>query len=85
MNTIAQEFIQEGIQQGIEQGMVSAMRQNIVELLTLRLNVPETVFEEQLSQVNNLDDLRLLVRCAATVDNVEQFEQALAVLQMSDV
>lgn len=84
MNTIAQEFIQQGMQQGIQQGLqqgMEAMRQNIVELLHLRLGVPETTFQTQLNQVNDLADLRLLVRRAATVDNVAQFAQALAALQ----
>ncbi len=76
MNTITQEIFQEGMQQGMEE----AMRQNIAELLQLRLQVPETTFQEQLKQIDNLDDLRLLVRRAATVDNVEQFAQALSAL-----
>jgi hypothetical protein len=59
------------------------MRQNVVELLQLRLDVPLTRFEARLSQVNDLDSLRLLVRRAATVDDVAQFEQALAVLELS--
>lgn len=80
MNTIAQEIFQEGI----EQGMESAMRQNIVDLLQLRLNVPETTFQEPLRKVENLDDLRLLVRRAATVENVEQFAQALTALQTAE-
>ncbi len=80
MNTITQEIFQEGMQQGMQQGMEEAMRQNIVELLQIRLQVPETTFQEQLKQIDNLDDLRLLVRRAATVDNVEQFAQALSAL-----
>lgn len=64
----------------MQQGMEEAMRQNIVELLQIRLQVPETTFQEQLKQIDNLDDLRLLVRRAATVDNVEQFAQALSAL-----
>lgn len=84
MNTIAQEFIQQGMQQGLQQGLqqgMEAMRQNIIELLHLRLGVPETMFQGQINQVNDLADLRLLVRRAATVDNVAQFAQALAALQ----
>ncbi len=81
MKTIAQEFIQQGLQQGME----AAMRQNIMELLQLRLDVPETMFQKQLSRINNVDDLRLLVRRAATVEYAEQFAQALAALQTSEV
>ncbi|MBE2200733.1 MAG: Rpn family recombination-promoting nuclease/putative transposase [Anaerolinea sp.] len=80
MNTIAQEFIQQGLQQGMQQGMEAAMRQNIMELLQLRLDVAATTFQEQLAQIDDLDDLRLLVRRAATVENVAQFVQALAIL-----
>ncbi len=76
MNTIAQEFIQQGLQQGME----AAMRQNIMELLQLRLDVVAKTFQEQLAQIDDLDDLRLLVRRAATVENVAQFVQALATL-----
>ncbi len=76
MNTIAQEFIQQGLQQGME----AAMRQNIMELLQLRLDVVAKTFQEQLAQIDDLDDLRLLVRRAATVENVAQFTQALATL-----
>lgn len=76
MNIIAQEFIQQGLQQGME----AAMRQNIMELLQLRLDVVAKTFQEQLAQIDDLDDLRLLVRRAATVENVAQFTQALATL-----
>ena len=60
------------------------MRQNILELLQLRLDVPETQFREQLSQIDDLDDLRLLVRRAATVEKVAQFAQALAALPIAE-
>lgn len=83
MNTIAQELIQQGMQQGIQQG-IEAMQLNIIELLQLRLQVPEATFQEQLNQISNLDDLRLLVRRAATVDTVEQFVQALAAIQTTN-
>ncbi|MCC6607949.1 MAG: hypothetical protein IT327_32385 [Anaerolineae bacterium] len=76
MSTIAEEFIQEGFQKG----MRIAMRQSIVDLLHLRLGIPEAKFQNRLAQIQKLDDLRLLVHRAATVDDVIQFEQALAAL-----
>ena len=76
MSTIAEEFIQEGFQQG----MRIAMRQSIVDLLQIRLGIPKTEFQDKLAQIQKLDDLRLLVHRAATVDDVIQFEQALAAL-----
>lgn len=71
-NTIAQEYIQQGMQRG-----VAAMRQNIQEILLLRLDVPAVRFEAQLDQIDDLESLRLLARQAATVTDVAQFEQAL--------
>ncbi|MFZ1397958.1 MAG: hypothetical protein WAS33_13710 [Candidatus Promineifilaceae bacterium] len=72
MSTIAEEYIQEG--------MEMATRQCIVVLLQIRLGIPETQFQNMLAQIQKLDDLRLLVHHAATVDDVVQFEQALAAL-----
>ncbi|MFZ1397957.1 MAG: Rpn family recombination-promoting nuclease/putative transposase [Candidatus Promineifilaceae bacterium] len=86
MNTIAQEYIQQGIQQGkqegIQEGMEAALRQTIVELLHLRLGIPEAKFHNRLAQIQKLDNLRLLVHRAGTVDDVAQFEQALAALSI---
>ena len=76
MSTIAEEFIQEGFQQG----MRIAMRQTIVDLLQIRLGIPETEFQSRLAQIQKLADLHLLFHRAATVDDVVQFEQALAAL-----
>lgn len=83
MGTIAEEFIQQGIQQGMQQGMqqgLQAMRQNILDVLRLRFDVSETLFQEQVNEVDNFDDLQLLVRRAATVEEIEQFKQALDAL-----
>lgn len=80
MSTIAEEFIQEGFEIGFQQGMRIAIRQCIVDLLQIRLGIPEAKFQNKLTQIQKLDDLRLLVHRAATVDDVVQFEQALAAL-----
>lgn len=80
MSTIAEEFIQEGFEIGFQQGMRIATRQCIVDLLQIRLGIPETEFQSRLAQIQNLEDLRLLFHHAATVDDVVQFEQALAAL-----
>ena len=70
MSTIAEEYIQEG--------MKMAMRQTVVDLLQIRLGIPEAKFQNKLAQIQKLEDFRLLVHRAATVDDVAQFEQALA-------
>ncbi len=83
MGTIAEEFIQEGMQQGMQQGLqqgLQAMRQNILDVLRLRLDVSETLFQAQVNEVDNFDDLQMLVRRAATVEEIEQFKQALDAL-----
>jgi predicted transposase/invertase (TIGR01784 family) len=89
MNTIAQEIFQQGLQQGMQQGMqqggMEAMRQNVVELLQLRLNAPEALFQARLGRINDLDSLRFLVRRAATVEDLDQFEQALTTLEKPDM
>lgn len=71
-----EEGMQQGMQQGVQQG-VDVMRRNVTELLYIRLGVPLTQFQTQLNQVNDLDRLSLLVRWAATVTDVAQFEQKL--------
>ena len=92
MSTIAEEFIQEGFEigfqegfkkgfeEGFQQGMRIAIRQCIVDLLEIRLGISEAKFQSRLAQIQKLDDLRLLVHRAATVDDAVQFEQALAAL-----
>ena len=70
MSTIAEEYIQEG--------MKMAMRQTVVDLLQIRLGIPEAKFQNKLAQIQKLEDFRLLVHRAATVYDVAQFEQALA-------
>lgn len=73
--------MQQGKQEGIQQGMEAATRQHIVELLHLRLGISKTKFQNKLDQIQKLADLHLLFHRAATIDDVVQFEQALAALQ----
>ena len=73
MSTIAEEYIQEG--------MEMAMRQTIIDLLQIRMGIPKAKFQNKLAQIQKLADLHLLFHRAATVDDVAQFEQALAALQ----
>lgn len=92
MSTLAQQWLeqgrqegwqkgrQEGRQEGQQEGQKVAMRQNIVELLDVRLQVATQRFRDHLETVDDLETLRLLVRRAATVDSVAEFEQALATL-----
>jgi predicted transposase/invertase (TIGR01784 family) len=80
MPTLAQQWREEGRQEGRQEGLLAGMRQNIQDLLEERLAVPKKRFQAQLAGLDNLDTLRLLVRRAATVDSVAEFEQALDTL-----
>lgn len=90
MPTIAQQWLEEGRQQGLEKGLekglaqgLQVMRQNVLDLLEIRLQVPPARFKEQLAKVDSLETLSLLIRRAGTVDNVDEFEQAIATLVTS--
>ena len=88
MSTLAQQWLeqgrQEGLQQGMQQGMQKTMHQNIVELLDVRLQIPAPRFRGRIEQIDDLDILRLLVRRAATVDDADEFAQALNALTKSE-
>ncbi len=92
MATIAQELRQEGIQQGLQRGIeqgvqqgirgaLAGLRQDVAELLALRLDVPEETYAARLAALADLDSLRLLLRRAATVEDVAQFEAALLTVE----
>ena len=86
MTTVAQQWLEQGRQQGLERGLaqgLQAMRQNVLDLLEIRLQVPPVRFQEQLAKVGSLETLSLLVRRAGTVDDVSEFEQALSALANS--
>ena len=87
MPTIAQQWIEQGRQQGLEQGLekglekgTEILRQNVLSLLEIRLQIPPAQFKERLAKVDSLDTLSLLIRRAGTVDSMAEFEQALSTL-----
>lgn len=80
MTTLAQQWLEQGKLEGRQEGRQVAMRQNIVELLDVRFQVSSQKFADGLKTVDDLETLRLLLRRAATVDSVAEFEQALATL-----
>lgn len=56
------------------------MRQNIQDLLEERLAVSPHWLQARLAKIEDPDVLRILLRRAATVDSVAEFEQALDTL-----
>ena len=84
MSTLAQQWLEQGRQEGLQQGMQQGMHQNILELLDVRLQIPAQRFRGRVEQIDDLDVLRLLVRRAATVDDADEFDQALNALTKSE-
>lgn len=81
MNTIAQAYIQEGIEKGVEQGLDrgarKTLRENIAELMFIRLGVPEVRYTAVLQTIDDTAVLRHLWRVAATAESPTEFEQQL--------
>lgn len=93
MGTIAQEYIREGIQigleqglekgleqgleKGLEQGKLNALRENIAELLAVRLDVPQETYREVLAEIDEAIVLRRLFSIAATAETIAVFDAEL--------
>lgn len=75
-----QEGWQKGRQEGRQEGQQVAMRQSIMELLDVRLQITSPQFRARLDTVDDIETLRQLLRRAATVDSEAEFEQALTTL-----
>jgi hypothetical protein len=73
MPTIAEKWIEQGKQVGQQQ----ALRNSILDLLLLRLDVAPPAISERLSEITDLETLRDLLRQAATADSLPVFEQFL--------
>lgn len=77
MPTLAERWIEQGMQQGMQQG-VQALRDSILESLSLRFDMAPAGLAEQLAAVHDLDTLRALLRQSITADSLATFEQFLA-------
>jgi len=65
--------VKEGIEKGIEQG-VKAIRESILEILTLRFqSIPDELIA-QIDKLTELDRLKALLRQAAIAGSLEEFE-----------
>lgn len=74
-----QRGVEQGIEQGIEQGEVKALRESIGEILAVRFqSVPEEV-TAQLAKVAKPEQLKGLLRHAAVVGSLEEFEHLLEI------
>ncbi|MCL4869521.1 MAG: Rpn family recombination-promoting nuclease/putative transposase [Anaerolineae bacterium] len=87
MATLAQQWLEEGRQKGLQEGRqeglqqgLRLMQQNVLELLEDRLQSPTPELRGRIEAITDLQLLSLLVRRAATVDNIAEFVQALETL-----
>jgi hypothetical protein len=64
----------EGLQQGLAQGRVEAVRGAVVDILEARFNRVPAAVKRALKAVEDQKRLKLLLRQAATVDSIKEFE-----------
>ena len=73
-----EQGIDKGIEKGIEQGVVAAARQSVVDVLETRfIRVPRRIIAG-VNRIADVKKLRALVRTAAVVENVKEFERHLS-------
>jgi predicted transposase YdaD len=64
----------EGVKEGIEKGSVKAIRESILEVLALRFQSIPDELVAQINKLTELDRLKALLRQAAIVGSLEEFE-----------
>jgi predicted transposase/invertase (TIGR01784 family) len=88
MGTIAEEYIQEGKilgrqegrQEGLQEGIqktMSIMREDIAELLAVRLGIAEEESTAVLATITDFDTLRRVLRLSATAVSSAEYQQGL--------
>lgn len=67
--------MEEGLEQGLEQGKLETTRENALEILALRFKTVPQDLIDFINNLTNLQQLKLLLRHAATQGTLEEFEQ----------
>jgi len=57
MTTIAEALFNKGVQQGIQQGKIQTIRENVIDLLTIRFGAPS---RSVIRTIEGIEDLSLL-------------------------
>ena len=70
-----------GLEQGREVGLEQGLRRSILDILELRIGQVPIEITTQLEEVSHLETLRLLLRRAATVDTLAEFQIALTAMK----
>ena len=79
------EALEKGLAQGLEQGQQRALRESILDLLSIRFDAAPVLVVEQLDAIGEIDSLRALHRRAATDKSLASFEQfLLSLLPLSE-
>ncbi|MBE7528200.1 MAG: hypothetical protein HS099_00505 [Ardenticatenaceae bacterium] len=80
MQTVADHWIEQGIEQGIETGRIQMLREDVLDLLAIRLGATPPHVVEKVTAVTSIDSLRQLHREAAIAPTMAAFSQTLAEL-----
>ena len=70
--------IKEGREEGVEEGQVSAIAQNLVDLVMWFISEPSDELVARIKRINDLDKLHWLYQSVGnrTISSLEDFEQA---------
>lgn len=79
VTSIERRAIQRGLEQGIEQGIVQGTRDNLFDILRLRFTILPEELSEQINQMADLTQLKVLLQAAVRVATLEDFERLLAI------
>ena len=77
-SSLIQYFKQEGIEEGIEQGGRQRAIEDLLDVLEIRFDMPEThPLSARIAAINDLQHLKQLLRAAIQVPNLEAFQRML--------
>ncbi|MEW6379867.1 MAG: hypothetical protein AB1611_09690 [bacterium] len=77
---IVQEWIDEATEKGIQQGIQQGAQESIKEVLEARFNLVPDELVQSIRQVNELAILHKLLKKAAVVNSLEEFQSIVKIL-----
>ena len=73
MTTIAEALFNKGVQQGIQQGKIQTIRENVIDLLTIRFGVPSRNVIRTIEGIEDLSLLKVLKSKALNAPSLRAF------------
>ena len=70
-----QAGIQQGIQQGLQQGIQQKAREDVVDVLDIRLGTPTPAIIERINAIEDTEVLKTLHAQAVVAESFEEFRQ----------